>query len=291
MAKIAVEKSPAIHGLPNGGRSNPPHAGFLAIGNGWTARDVVCTAGPQDRPFEEQHTQTSIAVVVSGTFQYRTSTGQELMCAGSLLLGNRGDSYACGHEHSTGDRCVSFHYSEELRAELPADSKGRIFRVARIPAIRELSPVTARVAVALRGGVDTLAFDEVALQLMDRAIRLQDGWSRRQRTADASSLARITRVLRRIEAEPAYPYALSDLAAEARLSRFHFLRSFEELTGTTPHQYLLRLRLRKAAIRLEGESARILDIALDCGFGDVSNFNRAFRAEFGKNPRAYRNGG
>ena len=291
MAKIAVENSPTIYGLPDGEGYNPPHAGFLAIGHGWTARDVVCTAGPHDRPFEEQHTQTSIAVVVSGTFQYRTSTGQELMSTGSLLLGNRGDSYACGHEHSTGDRCVSFHYSEELRDEFPADSKRRSFRVARIPAIRELSPVTARVAAALRGGVDGVAFDEVALQLMDRAIRLQDGLSGRQRTADASSLARITRVLRRIEAEPADPYGLSDLAAEARLSPFHFLRSFEELTGTTPHQYLLRLRLRRAAIRLQEESARILDIALDCGFGDVSNFNRAFRTEFGKNPRAYRNGG
>ena len=291
MAKIAVENTPVLYGQPNGDGCNLPRAGFLAIGHGWTARDVVCTAGPHDRPFEEQHTQTSIAVVVSGTFQYRTSTGHELMTAGSLLLGNRGDSYACGHEHSTGDRCISFHYSEELRDELPADSKRRSFRVARIPAIRELSPVTARVAAALRGAVDGAAFDEIALQLMDRAVRLQDGLPGRQRASDASSLARITRVLRRIEAEPATPYALSDLAEEARLSPFHFLRLFEELAGATPHQYLLRLRLRRAAILLQKESARILDIALDCGFGDVSNFNRAFRAEFGKNPRAYRNGG
>ena len=43
-------------------------------------------------------------------------------------------------------------------------------------------------------------------------------------------------------------------------------------------------------MRLAEEPARILDIALDCGFGDVSNFNRAFRAEFGVTPRAYRLG-
>jgi len=78
------------------------------------------------------------------------------------------------------------------------------------------------------------------------------------------------------------------LAREAALSPFHFLRTFERLTGVTPHQYILRARLREAALRLAAEPAKILDIALDCGFADLSNFNRAFRAEFGVNPRAYR---
>jgi AraC-like DNA-binding protein len=50
----------------------------------------------------------------------------------------------------------------------------------------------------------------------------------------------------------------------------------------------MRARLREAAMRLVDEPAKILDIALDCGFGDVSNFNRAFRTEFGVSPRAYR---
>ena len=53
------------------------------------------------------------------------------------------------------------------------------------------------------------------------------------------------------------------------------------------HQYVVRARLREAAVRLRVRSDRILDIALDCGFGDVSNFNRMFRAEFGRSPRTY----
>jgi AraC family transcriptional regulator len=72
------------------------------------------------------------------------------------------------------------------------------------------------------------------------------------------------------------------------LSPYHFLRTFESLTGVTPHQYVLRTRLREAASRLAAETGRVLDVALDCGFGDVSNFNRAFRAEFGASPRQYR---
>jgi AraC-like DNA-binding protein len=56
------------------------------------------------------------------------------------------------------------------------------------------------------------------------------------------------------------------------------------VTGTTPHQYLLRTRLRAAATRLISGTERILDVALDAGFGDMSNFSRAFRTEFGVSP-------
>ena len=49
-----------------------------------------------------------------------------------------------------------------------------------------------------------------------------------------------------------------------------------------------RARLREAASRLIAETEKVLDVALDCGFGDVSNFNRAFRAEFGESPLAFR---
>ena len=78
------------------------------------------------------------------------------------------------------------------------------------------------------------------------------------------------------------------LAKEADLSPFHFLRTFEAVTGTTPHQYMRRMKLRAAAVRLSSSETRIVDVALESGFGDVSNFNRAFRAEFGVTPTTYR---
>ena len=84
------------------------------------------------------------------------------------------------------------------------------------------------------------------------------------------------------------PQDLKSLARIARLSPYHFLRMFEGITGTTPHQYILRLRMRRAAVRLREEPTKISDIALASGFGDISNFNRTFRAEFGMSPRAYR---
>src|SRR5262249_48768179 len=100
--------------------------------------------------------------------------------------------------------------------------------------------------------------------------------------------ARVARTVREIEHHPEGDLTLGNLAREAALSPFHFLRVFERLTGVTPHQYVLRTRLREAVARLASEPGKILDLALDCGFGDLSNFNRAFRAELGVSPRAYR---
>ena len=101
-------------------------------------------------------------------------------------------------------------------------------------------------------------------------------------------MARVTAAVRRIERDPDDALSLRSLAREARLSPYHFLRTFERITGVTPHQYVLRVRLRRAATALATEPGKVIDVALESGFGDLSNFNRAFRAEFGVSPRAYR---
>ena len=101
--------------------------------------------------------------------------------------------------------------------------------------------------------------------------------------------ARVTQAVRTIDRHPRAALSLARLAREASLSPYHFLRTFQRVTGITPHQYVLRARLRDAAHAAGGRiGQRSLDVALDSGFGDVSNFNRAFRAEFGVSPRGFR---
>lgn len=281
MAKIAVTSDGCAK----------PKARILGAGDGWAISHVVCNAGPKDTPFEEEHSNMSIAMVIAGSFQYRTSTGRELMTPGSFLLGNAGDAYICGHEHGAGDRCVSFQYSQYLRERLVDDlglSRKR-FRAPRTPPLRSLAPLVAK-AMALLSGAGTATSEELAMALFARAIEADCGMEPRPHRADPASLARVTRVVRMIDQDPDAAHDLNSMAHAARLSPCHFLRTFEALTGVTPHQYLLRARLRRASLRLRTERARIIDVALGCGFGDVSNFNRAFRAEFGVSPRAWRAG-
>src|SRR5207244_8111014 len=48
-----------------------PRVRIVGQGDGWAVADVVCAAGPHDRPFEERHEKAAVAVVAAGTFQYR----------------------------------------------------------------------------------------------------------------------------------------------------------------------------------------------------------------------------
>src|SRR4029450_5363553 len=75
---------------------------------------------------------------------------------------------------------------------------------------------------------------------------------------------------------------------EVGLSSFHFLRVFSAVVGVTPHQYLVRSRLRHAARLLADEDRAVTDIAFDVGFADLSNFVRTFHRAAGVSPRAFR---
>jgi AraC-like DNA-binding protein len=263
----------------------------LARGDGWSVEDVICTSGPEDRPFEEQHSQFSIAIVVAGTFQYRSTTGRALMTPGSMLLGNDGQCFECGHEHGTGDRCVAFRFEPDYFEQIAVDAglvgKTLRFRSPRLPAVRDSAAVVAQACAGLSGSTD-VAWEEIGVRLAARVTELLVGASRPMTDLPASAVARVTGSVRAIERDPSARLTLRKLAAHARLSSYHFLRTFERLTGVTPHQYVRRLRLRDAAVRLELEPARVIEIAYACGFNDVSAFNRAFRAEFGVNPQGYR---
>jgi AraC-like DNA-binding protein len=290
LAKIAIELERALE------RKAQDHPGRvvsrpIARGDGWCVEDVVCTSGPRDRRFEEQHGQQTIAIVLAGSFHYRCGRGGGLMTPGSLMLGNVGQCYECGHEHAEGDRCLSFSYAPGYFERVVADAGGgggrADFRVARLPPLRPLASVTARAAAGAIDPAD-VPWEELAVTLAARAATLAAGASADDYRAVPHAEARVTRAVRMIDRSPAAPLTLARMARTAGLSPYHFLRTFEQVTGLTPHRYVVRARLREAAMRLAAEPDKVLDIALDCGFGDVSNFNRAFRTEFGVNPRAYR---
>lgn len=97
----------------------------------------------------------------------------------------------------------------------------------------------------------------------------------------------IRRAKSRIDDDPARPLRLTDLAQEAGMSQFRFLRSFSKTTGLTPHSYLLQRRLHLARGAL-AKGAPPADVAFLAGFSDQSHLNRFFVRQFGVTPAAYR---
>ena len=270
----------------------------LASGEGWRVHDVSCDSGPRDRPFEERHASMCIALVTWGSFQYRTASGSAVMAPGSLMLGNAGACFSCGHEHRAGDRCLSFRFSpeyfERIVAAVPRARPE--FKLPRLPPVQRLLPVLSE-AQAVRDAVDLAdpggladpdALQELALRVAGDVCAV---------LADDSSVCpgpsgrderRVTTAVRRIEAQAADRLSLHELAREAAMSPYHFLRVFERVVGVTPGQYILRTRLRRAAALLRGSSLSVTRVAAECGFGDLSTFNRQFRRAMCASPNEYR---
>ncbi len=84
------------------------------------------------------------------------------------------------------------------------------------------------------------------------------------------------------------PVQIDELASQASLSSFHFIRLFKKETGQTPHQYLIQMRINSAKFYLRTTDAAIKEIAFQCGFQSENNFCICFKKTTGITPGEYR---
>ena len=270
-----------------------PRTRCVARGADWSLHEHVCEAGPQDRPFEERHDAFSIAAVLAGTFTYASERGRALLHPGALLLGNHSACYCCGHEHSAGDVCLSAQFKPGYFAEIAATAAGSSrfrFPAPMLQARRDMLPETALLE-AKRDCRDKLELEETLLRFVTRVVRILAGSVAEPVRVSALDERRVSRAVRYMELHCEDVLDLDALAAVAAMSKFHFLRVFRRSIGMTPYQFLLGLRLRRAAGRLLASPDNIASVAFESGFGDLSTFNATFRQCFGMSPSAFRNRG
>src|ERR1700733_6241544 len=262
----------------------------LAAGDGWSLHEIVCRAGPSNRPVEERHDGFSVSAVVGGNFTYRSDAGQGLLYPGALLLGNNGSCFECGHQHGIGDRCISLNVHEEQFSEIAAaaTSTSRFrFSAPSLPPSPKALPIIAHME-ALSCAPSLLRSEELALRIIERVIALTASDRQTPAAPSGRETRQVIEAIRLVESDAARPLELKEMAAVAGMSKYHFLRVFRGLTGMTPHRYLISARLRRAALALASSRRPVIAIALDAGFGDLSTFNKTFRAVFGLTPTQYR---
>jgi AraC family transcriptional regulator len=148
-----------------------------------------------------------------------------------------------------------------------------------------------------RSGTDALLLDEQLSGLLTHLL-----FGHRQLEKDISRLPPVrqatrTEIYRRLSRSADYLHSfynqnitLDELAGVACMSKFHFLRLFKIAFATTPHQYLLRIRLGKACDLLRRGQLPVHDLAASLGFEDASSFSRAFFRAYRVYPTAFRNG-
>lgn len=271
-----------------------PVASRIAAGEGWSIEDVICDLGPEDRPSEERFNRATIAVVLDGTFECGTRSAKALLYPGALLLGNAGSAFECGHDYGRGDHCVAFHFDSALFDEIASTATGSAyfrFALTVLPTLSKLAWVLVESTLRVEGR-EAFAAEELAIGVADRVLRTVSGGGKSgQLSPLPRERRRVLRALHYIQEHSEESLALGELASVACMSKFHFLRCFRALVGVTPHQFLLALRLRRAAMKIRTTQAPIAAIAFETGFGDLSTFNERFRTVFGVSPRRLRNSG
>jgi AraC-like DNA-binding protein len=156
-----------------------------------------------------------------------------------------------------------------------------------LPAMPRLLPWLVRME-AQTALAERLEIEEAAPRLMEAVIGAVSAAPPLPVCVSARDARRVGDALRYIELHAADALDLDTLAGVAIMSKYHFLRTFRHAVGMTPYQFLLGVRMRRAAVRLAISSEPVSAIAFETGFGDLSTFNGRFRDVFGMSPTAYR---
>ncbi len=250
-----------------------------------TVIDYRCETGPGDASFVERHESYSVSYVREGSFGCRVGGQTHDLVAGSVLIGRPGDEYRCTHDHVCGDACLSVHLAPAL-----VDAIGGMdgmWATGSLPPLADLM-VLGELAQAAAEGATDVGVDEAALLFASRFVGVARGRRRERLQLRPRDRRRAVEAALWLDANAAENVDLERTAAQAGVSLFHFLRLFAAALGVTPHQYLVRARLRRAARMLSEERISVTQAAYDSGFADLSNFVRTFRRAAGVSPGRFR---
>src|SRR5213076_3271630 len=165
--------------------------------------------------------------------------------------------------------------------------RAEVWQIGAAPPLPELM-VLGELAQAAADGRNDVGLEEAGVLFASRFVQVVSGRARQPTRASARDRRRAVETAHWIEAHSNRQIDLKQAALQADISPFHFLRLFSIVLGVTPHQYLVRSRLRHAARRLADDDSPVTDIAYDVGFADLSNFVRTFHRAAGASPLKFR---
>ncbi|WP_144575415.1 AraC family transcriptional regulator [Agrobacterium sp. DE0009] len=249
---------------------------------------VAAVVADSDRSFpRHMHDQFGIGLIHRGAQKSLSGRGVVEAGAGQVITVNPGEVHD-GIPLGEGGRAWRMLYLDiDIVQRAIADLSGKdsgtfefVHPVESRPLAQRFNAVFSAVTANERPG-ETLLSEETLLMLLGDAM---------EKAANPPVLAMpaiIRRAKNRIDDEPSRPFRLADLAEEAGMSQFRFLRAFARATGLTPHSYLLQRRVHLARHAL-AKGTPPAEAAFVAGFADQSHLNRVFVRQFGVTPAVYR---
>lgn len=251
------------------------------------------------------HHYIEILYITHGSYQFEINLQNYVLESGDICILNAGDLHqikgnSAGAVHDVvlfNPHILDFSYGDECQEEciqpllehmylLPAIyRKGERRNELILPKVQELM----RTATEKKEGWyfrSKILILELILQIY------QEGWmlpaESVQSSSDRRKIQHYKSVISYMEENYSQRITLQNLADTIPCNSQYLCRFFKEIAGISPIQYLINLRLSRACYLLEHTSKSILDIALECGFENVSYFIRKFKEIKGCTPKEYR---
>jgi AraC-like DNA-binding protein len=245
------------------------------------------------------HPQSHVLIKVGGSDQAFIVDGQECVLADdTAVLVNTWCEHYYPHNEAAGDCVFLVFYIEpgwlgRIDDELILSRHPGFFPSPCVRIGKTMQAMAQSIAEELVYDRD-LASERVESLVFDLMIEMISGFSLWRDRSESRALAasmndyRIRRALKHLHGEHGRTCDVNDLISIAGLSRPRFFELFKEQTGVTPVVYANALRVESAMDFLGRSDAPIVDVSLDHGFEEQSNFTRFFRQHIGIPPAAYR---
>lgn len=201
---------------------------------------------------------------------------------GSFVLYAPGEKQ---HHRYNGTGTGEFYYIHFRADRLPAGSGLTTSRLYDLPFSRQICDLFEEILEELRQ--KPLFYEELCLYRLFYLLTLLERGVQKSQLPPVKSHEQIGRVVQHMNRFYDRPLRLEDYAAMANMSKYHFLRVFEETVGATPLEYRNRIRLEHAAALLLEEQLSVEEVARTVGYSTAAYFSSAFKQKYGLSPKQF----
>ena len=267
-----------------------------------TITNYLCTCTDCTLSKPEYQDKFSFCFIRKGNFLFKVFRNDLDSHTGKMLLIKPGFEYRVAHLHTVPDECTIFSLSDKYyeyvnevySLNLNGFLKNQNLQAALINTNAELDYLHFCIFDSLkRNSFDRIQIESLLSQFIELAFNSDFNtveFQKRLNNQSRSNLSKIERAKEHIQNCYSNNLTLEQIARECAMSTFHFTRIFKNITGVSPYQYLLSLRLTHAQRLLTHTSLPIAEVSEMSGFNNPAHFSFSFSEKIGLSPTSYRVG-